>query len=119
MTLLEKFKRQGPNGSHTCLVFDVMGPSAASMIELLPVNQPRFSERARYLAWMAKSMLRQALLGLDYLRQNEIIHGDFQSGNLFFSVDELDSVEEARLSQNLGPDSVTEPVRRLDGKKDL
>ncbi len=88
MTLLEEIKHEGPNGSHTCLVFDVMGPSVASMIaliELLPINQPKFSERARYPAWMAKSMLRQALLGLHYLHQNGIIHGDFQPGNLLFS----------------------------------
>lgn len=37
MSLLDYFIQKGPNGEHGCLVFDVMGPSAASMVESLPV----------------------------------------------------------------------------------
>ena len=64
-------------------------------------------------------MLRQALLGLDYLHQNEIVHGDFQPGNLLFSVSGLDAVDEACLLQATGPEAFSEPVRRRDGKFDL
>lgn len=120
MTLLDDFEHRGPNGTHVCLVFEVMGPSAASMMDLLPENQPkRYGRRNRYPLWMARSMLRQALLGLDYLHQNEIVHGDFQPGNLLFSVKGLDAADEARLLQGTGPGAVSEPVRRRDGKSDL
>lgn len=64
-------------------------------------------------------MLRQALLGLDYLHQNDIVHGDFQPGNLLFSVSDLNTADEARLLQGTGPEAVSEPVRRRDGKLDL
>lgn len=120
MALLDDFEHQGPNGAHTCLVFEVMGPSSASMVEELPVNKDiLFGRTARYPIWMAKSMLRQALLGIDYLHQSGIVHGDLQPGNLLFSVTGLQSVDEKQLSQDYSQRAVSEPVRRLDGKVDL
>ncbi len=119
ITLLDDFEHHGPNGTHVCLVFEVMGPSAASMMDLLPENRPKkYGRRNRYPKWMARSMLRQALLGLDYLHQMEIVHGDFQPGNLLFAVSGLDAVDEARVLQGTGPGLVSEPVRRQDGKED-
>lgn len=97
-----------------------MGPSAATMMDLLPENQPkRLGRRNRYSKWMAWSLLRQALLGLDFLHQAEIVHSDFQPGNLLFSVSGMDTADEARLLQGTGPEDVSEPVRRLDGKPDI
>ncbi|KAI9758624.1 MAG: hypothetical protein M4579_002935 [Chaenotheca gracillima] len=68
---------------------------------------------------MARDLLRQALLGLDLLHSNGLAHGDFQPGNLLFSLRGLDKVPEVELRQHSVKGSVSKPVRRRDGKKDL
>ena len=83
MPLLDYFIEKGPNGEHGCLVFDVMGPNAASMVEYLPENLANNTGRSRrYPLWMAKSILRQVLLGIDFLHESGIVHGDLQAGNI-------------------------------------
>ncbi len=118
MQLLDAFDHDGPNGTHRCLVFEAMGPSAEAMVDELPENKPKMYDRInRYPLWMAKSMLRQALLGLDFLHQNGIAHGDFQPGNILFSATDLESAGEEELAQDDQRD-VSAPVRRLDGRID-
>ena len=128
VTLLDSFEHHGPNGTHTCLVLELLGPNAGYMVELLPENQPRkWGRRARYPPWIAKSMLRQTLLGLAYLHEMGIVHGDLQPGNLLFSLSSRgvkslsgrDLSHDARLLQGTGPEDISEPVRRFDGKQDL
>lgn len=117
--LLDTFKHQGPNGEHECLVFEVMGPSAASMLDCLPTDLLSSTAlETRYPTWMAKSILRQTLLGIDFLHQAGIIHGDLQPGNLLFPIKELTQIDESLLIQQRDSKSVSEPVRRLDGKVD-
>ena len=116
MTLLDSFAHHGPNGVHRCLVFDVMGPSTSTMFEHLPPSlkgpggEPKdlaggenfdrcADDRGRYPLWMAKSILRQTLLGIDFLHNNGIAHGDLQPGNILFSVKDLSSVSENQLAQ--------------------
>ena len=137
MTLRDHFLHEGPNGTHRCLVFDVMGPSAASMVESFPIESAPFQLRERYPFWMAKSILWQTLLGLDFLHSNGIAHGDVQPGNLLFPLKDLNEVEESQLSQQsmdpITPEEeakaereetlprergISDPVRRLDGKVD-
>ena len=137
MILRDHFLHQGPNGTHKCLVFDVMGPSAASMVESFPVESKPFQRKERYPLWMAKSILRQTLLGLAYLHSQSIAHGDVQPGNLLFPVNDLEQEEESQITQqSIEPHSeeektqaemehtfprergISEPVRRLDGKVD-
>jgi serine/threonine protein kinase len=116
MTLLDSFEHQGPNGLHRCLAFDVMGPSTSTMFENLPpklrtlLSEPGepvigndlhrdADKRGRYPLWMAKSILRQTLLGIDFLHKNGISHGDLQPGNILFSVKDLSSLHEGQLAQ--------------------
>ncbi|KAJ4160939.1 hypothetical protein NW765_005787 [Fusarium oxysporum] len=98
--LFTEFKHKGPNGIHKCLVFEPMGPSVNSM--------------------MAKRILRQSLQGLAFLHKNGVAHGDFQPGNILFSVQSMDSLDEASLRQeeNVQTKSISPPVERLDGKQD-
>ena len=120
LSLRDSFQIKGPNGEHGCLVFDPMGPSTASMVEHLPKSLvAKGSKRDRYPLWMAKSILKQALLGIDFLHKNGIVHGDLQPGNLLFSVKDLDSVGELQLSQKEQEPKSFVPVERLDGKIDL
>lgn len=121
--LKDYFKHKGPNGEHGCLVFEAMGSSATSMLYCLTrdpqPNNPQHIER--FPIWMARSILRQTLLGIDFLHRIGIVHGDVQPGNLLFSARDLKSVGEARLSQEPGNsmEPGLEPVKRKDGKVDL
>lgn len=119
-TLLDSFEHHGPNGVHRCFVFDVMGPNTSTMFEKLPPSlNARFSgqrvessksneqdvsnyvdrERGRYPLWMAKAILRQTLLGIDFLHKSGITHGDLQPGNIMFSVKDLSLLSESQLAQ--------------------
>ncbi|KAI9747830.1 MAG: hypothetical protein M4579_007378, partial [Chaenotheca gracillima] len=119
MSYLDMFDHRGPNGVHRCIVFEPMGPNADSMVEELPANKPKmYGKRQLYPPWMAKSMLRQALLGLDFLHKNGVCHGDFQPGNLLFSLKDLTSVGESELSQDYSQRSISKPIRRVDGSFD-
>lgn len=119
--LLDDFVHVGPNGSHKCLVFEPMGPSANSMVEELPQFKPRtYDMDIRYPPPMAKSILKQALQALALLHEHGIAHGDFQPGNMLFALDDIDSVPEDELRQHEDEEaqSTSPPVQRLDGKED-
>ena len=137
MILRDRFSHIGPNGTHQCLVFEVMGPSAAGMIESFPISNDRMAHCFRFPLFIAKSILQQTLLGLDFLHENGISHGDLQPGNILFPVRDLKAIGEAQLKQqhvdytmlaqsgvNKKPDDyrakrgISQPVRRLDGKLD-
>ncbi|PQE27934.1 serine kinase protein [Rutstroemia sp. NJR-2017a BBW] len=117
--LKDYFKHQGPNGEHGCLVFEAMGPSIATVVERLPKELlSKISPKHRYPNWMARSILQQALLGIEFLHQIGIAHGDVQPGNLLFVAKDLEFVEETRLSQKyVMPESMV-PIKRQDGKID-
>ncbi|KAN0066973.1 Protein kinase-like domain containing protein [Elaphomyces granulatus] len=119
--LLDKFDHEGPNGVHLCLVFEPMGPSVNSMVEELPCFNPRYEHmNVRYPFWMAKRILRQALQGLEFLHRNGIAHGDFQPGNMLFTLQDLNHIGNDKLQQdeNYKFGSKSSPVERLDGKVD-
>ncbi|KAL6228627.1 hypothetical protein BDW75DRAFT_226578 [Aspergillus navahoensis] len=114
--LLGEFTHHGPNGVHKCLVFEPMGPSVNTMVEKLPQFNPRRIEmNIRYPLWMAKSILKQSLQALAFLHKNGIAHGDFQPGNILFTLDEIDSKPEDVLRQEGDEQAL---VQRLDGKQD-
>jgi serine/threonine protein kinase len=115
--LLDSFKHEGPNGIHQCLVLETMGASAASLVEELPENNPKLWDvPQRYPVPMAKKILIHALRALAFLHRNDVVHGDVQPGNLLFSVDNLDEVEQHELEQNEAKTAI--PVQRLDGQTD-
>lgn len=119
--LLGEFEHHGTNGVHKCLVFEPMGPSVNSMVEELPQFKPRkWGMKIRYPIWMAKSILKQSLQGLDFLHKNGISHGDFQPGNILFTLNDIDSTPEHNLRQteDVEAGSISTLVERLDGKQD-
>jgi non-specific serine/threonine protein kinase len=119
--LLAEFEHHGPNGTHKCLVFEPMGPSVNSMVEELPQFKPRmWGMKIRYPPRMAKNILKQSLQGLAFLHRNDIAHGDFQPGNMLFSLTNINEYEEdvLRQEENVESRSISPPVERLDGKQD-
>ena len=98
-----------------------MGPSVNTMVEELPQFKPRRREMTiRYPPWMAKSILKQSLQALAFLHENSIAHGDFQPGNILFTLSDINSTPEDLLQQeeDMQAQSISPPVQRLDGKQD-
>ncbi|XP_048468064.1 SRSF protein kinase 1a [Rhincodon typus] len=79
--LLDDFKTSGVNGSHVCMVFEVLGHHLLKWIiksnyQGLPINS-------------VKSIIRQVLQGLDYLHSKcKIIHTDIKPENILLCVNE-------------------------------
>lgn len=120
--LLDDFEHCGPNGVHKCLVFEPMGTSVnTSMVEELPQFNPRRrGMKVRYPIQITKSILKQSLQALVLLHDHGIAHGDFQPGNMLFTLDDIDSKVEGVLRQeeNMQARSTSPLVQRLDGKQD-
>ncbi|KAJ5458844.1 hypothetical protein N7530_010788 [Penicillium desertorum] len=119
--LLDEFEHRGPNGVHKCLVFEPMGPSVNTMVEELPQFKPRRREmKIRYPLRMAKSILKQSLQALAFLHENGIAHGDFQPGNILFTLNNIDSTpgDLLRQEEDVQARSISPPIQRLDGRKD-
>ena len=115
--ILDSFELAGPNGVHRRMVFEAMGPTAASMKDYLPGQQsPIRGEYPRYPKAMAKKVLKHVLSGLAFLHRNGAVHGDVQPGNMLFAVSDLTPMGEEQLRQS--EDTISKPLRRRDGKDD-
>jgi serine/threonine protein kinase len=66
--MLDYFQLEGPNGTHSCAVLELLGPSVPDLLDA------RFRGE-RLPGKLAKSISKQALLGLDVLHQHKIGHG--------------------------------------------
>ncbi|XP_042895086.1 SRSF protein kinase 3 [Parasteatoda tepidariorum] len=79
--LLDDFKISGVNGTHVCMVFEVLGHNLLKLIirsnyQGIPLSN-------------VKLIIRQVLEGLDYLhRYCKIIHTDIKPENILIAVDE-------------------------------
>jgi len=79
--LLDDFKIHGVNGTHVCMVFEVLGHHLLKWI--IKSNYQGMPLRC------VKSVIRQVLEGLDYLhRKASIIHTDIKPENILLCVDE-------------------------------
>merc|ERR1719171_1179914 len=78
VTLLDYFEHQGPNGTHVCMVFEVMGPNVLALIK-----QYEFKGVPGHLV---RKVAAHTLVGLDYLhRVCGIIHTDLKPENVLIS----------------------------------
>lgn len=117
ITLKGNFSIKGPNGTHQCHIYETMGLSIANLM-FDRVSKESFGEGKgkRFTLRAARTIIYQALLGLEFIHTNGLIHGDFYPGNLLLSLRDLSKVAAEDLLQP--SDEVSAPVRRLDGQKD-
>ncbi|PWN87323.1 kinase-like protein, partial [Acaromyces ingoldii] len=93
VSLLDHFKHKGPNGSHVCMVFEVLGENLLGLIK-------RYQHRG-VPPHIVKQIAKQVLLGLDYMhRECGIIHTDLKPENVLICIDDVESVVEAELRTN-------------------
>ncbi|KAG6047301.1 hypothetical protein E4U39_000588 [Claviceps sp. Clav50 group G5] len=93
--MLDHFTLVGPNGTHTCLVLELVGPNVAEFVE-------HYGLYRRLPAKLAKLFARQTLQGLDFLAANDIGHGDLHTRNLAIVVPGLDALNEENFIARLG-----------------
>lgn len=113
--MLHWFVIRGPIGDHLCLVFEALGPSISAILDMSPKYlKPgaRVFTGTRFPLPMAKSILRQILLGISYLHSKHVIHGDIHCGNLLLVPPKLNLAN----ADNLAPDKAEGnfPAPRLD-----
>lgn len=79
--LLNDFKITGPNGTHVCMVFEVLG---SNLLKLIIKSQYRGIPYEN-----VRTIIRQVLEGLDYLHTKcQIIHTDVKPENVLLCVDD-------------------------------
>ncbi|KAG0151376.1 hypothetical protein CROQUDRAFT_667945 [Cronartium quercuum f. sp. fusiforme G11] len=90
VSLLDHFRHRGPNGSHVCMVFEVLGENLLGLIK-------RYQYRG-VPEHIVRQISKQVLLGLDYLhRECGIIHTDLKPENVLICIEDVESVVRAEL----------------------
>lgn len=122
--LLDQFHHEGPNGSHPCLVLELLGPSILSETESYTCNRLPGN-----ISWEAS---KQIVQGLEYIHARGIAHGgqskslhslhhanqgtplDLHSGNVVFANKTQCDLSDTELIRSLGKPR-TEDVMATQG----
>lgn len=90
--LLDHFTHRGPNGTHICMAFEVLGENLLSVIK-------RYKHRG-IPTTIVKQITKQVLLGLEYLHTEcNIIHTDLKPENVLVCIPDVERF--LRREQNL------------------
>jgi len=85
VSLLDSFEHKGPNGTHVCMVFEVLGENLLGLIK-------RWNHRGIPMP-IVKQITKQVLLGLDYLhRECGIIHTDLKPENVLVEIGDVEHI---------------------------
>lgn len=102
VSLLDSFEHKGPNGTHVCMVFEVLGENLLGLIK-------RWNHRGIPMA-LVKQITKQVLLGLDYLhRECGIIHTDLKPENVLIEIGDVEQIVKT---------IVKDDVQKADDKED-
>ncbi|TRM68865.1 kinase-like domain-containing protein [Schizophyllum amplum] len=97
---LDHFRHEGPNGTHVCMVFEVLGENLLGLI--------RRYENKGVPMLLVKQIAKQVLLGLDYMHKYcGVIHTDIKPENVLVAIDDVEAVIEAESSPDKVPESAS------------
>lgn len=118
VTLLDSFQLHGPNGKHTCLVFETLRPNLSTMLDFTREYRSRTpggSKCYRFQLSMAKRISKDVLLGISYLYSQGITHWDMHFGNVLFVAPKLSFTDQLECSET----ETNMALRRPDRKPDM
>ncbi|KIM52422.1 hypothetical protein SCLCIDRAFT_141158 [Scleroderma citrinum Foug A] len=91
ISFLDHFKHKGPNGTHVCMVFEVLGENLLGLIK-------RHQNKGVPMA-LVKQIAKQVLMGLDYMhRCCGVIHTDLKPENVLICIDDVESIIQAEVA---------------------
>jgi serine/threonine-protein kinase SRPK3 len=97
VSLLDSFEHKGPNGTHVCMVFEVLGENLLGLIK-------RWNHRGIPMP-IVKQITKQVLLGLDYLhRECGIIHTDLKPENVLIEIGDVEHIVKTFVMEDLKKD---------------
>lgn len=97
VSLLDSFEHKGPNGTHVCMVFEVLGENLLGLIK-------RWNHRGIPMP-LVKQITKQVLLGLDYLhRECGIIHTDLKPENVLIEIGDVEQIVKTFVKGETTPD---------------
>ncbi|RXW20011.1 hypothetical protein EST38_g5845 [Candolleomyces aberdarensis] len=102
---LDHFRHKGPNGTHVCMVFEVLGENLLGLIK-------RHQNKGVPMH-LVKQIAKQILLGLDYMhRCCGVIHTDLKPENVLICIEDVESVIGAELAIS-SANAATPPTRLI------
>ncbi|KAL1729312.1 kinase-like domain-containing protein [Schizophyllum commune] len=109
ISFLDHFRHKGPNGTHVCMVFEVLGENLLGLIK-------RHQHKGVPIP-LVRQIAKQVLLGLDYMhRCCGVIHTDLKPENVLIAIDDVESIIEAELAASAAPSpSSSAPRTKLVG----
>ena len=85
ISFLDHFRHKGPNGTHVCMVFEVLGENLLGLIK-------RHQNKGVPMH-LVKQIAKQILLGLDYMhRCCGVIHTDLKPENVLICIDNVEEL---------------------------
>ncbi|KAG6843956.1 hypothetical protein H0H87_011411 [Tephrocybe sp. NHM501043] len=91
ISFLDHFRHKGPNGTHVCMVFEVLGENLLGLIK-------RHQNKGVPIG-LVRQIAKQVLLGLDYMhRCCGVIHTDLKPENVLISIDDVEAIIQAELA---------------------
>ncbi|KIK61533.1 hypothetical protein GYMLUDRAFT_198918 [Collybiopsis luxurians FD-317 M1] len=92
ISFLDHFRHKGPNGTHVCMVFEVLGENLLGLIK-------RHQSKGVPMS-LVKQIGKQVLLGLDYMhRCCGVIHTDLKPENVLIAIEDVESIITAELEK--------------------
>ncbi|KAF9463673.1 kinase-like domain-containing protein [Collybia nuda] len=108
MEFLDDFKVEGPNGTHQCIVTEVLGPG-------LNADPDELYDEGQFPIGVAKTMILQVARGVAYLHGCGVVHGDLHAGNILFRIPTVEQMSYQDLAVYLG-EPYERPLTRRDRK---
>ncbi|KNZ73105.1 Protein kinase dsk1 [Termitomyces sp. J132] len=91
ISFLDHFRHKGPNGTHVCMVFEVLGENLLGLIK-------RHQNKGVPMP-LVRQIAKQVLLGLDYMhRCCGVIHTDLKPENVLICIDDVEAIIKAEMT---------------------